>query len=163
MESVLSLMSAPQNQVLLLGGLCILLLAVLLGLALRQRHLQRAFGRMTQHLQLMRQQLDTLQGRLQEAEKKVETSAEKETTGFASTLQAVEQQASVTIRPGSGSATEKYRYVSALAEQGMDAGQIAQALHIAPAEAEQAIRLAAIARSSSKVSEKSKEFQPESR
>jgi DNA-binding NarL/FixJ family response regulator len=50
--------------------------------------------------------------------------------------------------PSTGDAPNRYRHVAALAQQGMDAGQIAEILHISEAEASQLMSLSRLASSS---------------
>ncbi len=74
------------------------------------------------------------------AKKNVATNVEP-TPSFATNLDQVEreQQKAVSLPRNT---SEKYRYVAALAEQGVDASGIATALHLAPAEVEQLLKLA---------------------
>ncbi|MGC9519538.1 MAG: hypothetical protein ACP5FP_07770 [Desulfuromonadaceae bacterium] len=50
--------------------------------------------------------------------------------------------------PSAGDAPNRYRHVAALAQQGMEAGQIAEILHISEAEASQLMSLSRLASSS---------------
>ncbi len=74
------------------------------------------------------------------AEKNVVKNVES-TPSFATNLDQVEREQQKTI-PTPRSSSEKYRYVAALAGQGVDASGIATALHLAPAEVEQLLKLA---------------------
>ncbi len=62
---------------------------------------------------------------------------------FGASLHQVEQNQTAAAA-GAGGHADKYRYVAALAEQGVDAQGIAAALQMAPAEVGQLLRLARI-------------------
>lgn len=65
---------------------------------------------------------------------------------FAGALRQAELQGRLHLGAVHRGAPEKYRYVAALAEQGLSPAQIGQALHLAPAEVEQAVRLTRLRR-----------------
>lgn len=113
-----------QSLLLLVGLLA--LLALLLGVwqLLAVRRLRR-------ELSELRQQLGTFQP-------DSESSAK---ANFSADLDRIERQRHVQV-PNQQSSAEKYRYVSSLAEQGLDAKGIAAALQLAPAEVEQLLQLA---------------------
>lgn len=120
------------------GGIHLLLLAAGGFLLLRYRRLRGEMNLMQQHLGLMRTQMESLLQR-----REAETAAPADFTRQLRQVELSQRLQPALVHRG---APEKYRYVAALVEQGMDIGQIAQALHMAPAEAEQAARLAAIGR-----------------
>ena len=135
-------MATEQLLLLLVGALA--LLALLLGLWLllvSQRH--------GKELQRLGQQL-TAPGSPPSRETKValETAPgtpPSSTTGerFSTQLNAVERRQTPAAEVSRNPA-EKYGYVAALAEQGMSAVQIADALRMAPAEVAQLLRLASL-------------------
>jgi hypothetical protein len=93
---------------------------------------QRGLGRLRRELSQLRAEL---------AAKSEQESAPK--SSFSASLNQVERQL-----PGEGnpprSSTEKYRYVAALAAQGMGIEAISAALQLAPAEVEQLMSLASL-------------------
>ena len=118
------------------GGLILALLGLALVQSWRLRNQGRSLRQLQQHLGIMRQQLEQLQARAQDASP----------AGFSARL----QQAEISGRLQTGvvhrGVPDKYRYATALAEQGLATADIAQALHMAPQEVEQAARLAQMAR-----------------
>ena len=83
---------------------------------------------------------DLYKVRLELAEKKIANSVDPPTS-FATNLDHAEREQQKEI-PTPRSSAEKYRYVAALADQGVDAAGIATALHLAPAEVTQLLQLA---------------------
>ncbi len=113
-------MVAAQLPLLLTGAVA--LLALLFG-----------FKQLTNNRKLGRE-LSQLKERLV----KVEAHQEQKPS-FSSRLDLVEKEQKIVESPRSSS--EKYRYVSSLAGQGVDAKGIASALQMAPAEVEQLLQL----------------------
>lgn len=112
------------TQSLPLITVAVLALATLL-LSLKLVLTTRALGK---ELERLRQQVDG-------------AKEEEKTINFSQSLARVERAAGPTGE-GSGSGADKYRYVAALAGQGVDAEGIAAALQMAPAEVEQLMQLA---------------------
>lgn len=90
----------------------------------------------------LRRELHQVRTELTEQQNRKPATGHSPDAYFGEVLRQAEQQATVE-RPADGpSRSEKYRYVAALAEQGMDARGIARALQLGPAEVEQLLRLA---------------------
>ena len=114
-------MATGQLPLLLIGSIA--LLALLIGFW--QLRVSKKLGR---ELREVRQRL-------------LETEAEREQkTNFSESLERVERKQKGVEIPRSSA--EKYRYVAALANQGVDAKGIAAALQMAPVEVEQLLQLA---------------------
>jgi len=114
-------MVAGQLPLLLVGSIA--LLALLIGFW--QGQISRKLGR----------ELDELRQKLSETE-----VMQEQKPSFSASLDRVEREQK-TVEPPRSSA-EKYRYVAALANQGVDAKEIAAALQMAPLEVEQLLQLA---------------------
>lgn len=90
-----------------------------------------------QQVRRLRRDLDELRSQQGETQE-----AQPEPADFSASLDAVERQQLQTSQPASPPNTvDKYRYVGALAEQGLDAKGIAEALQMPPAEVEQLLQL----------------------
>ncbi|MCF6265581.1 MAG: hypothetical protein L3J57_03425 [Desulfuromusa sp.] len=118
-------MVAGQLPLLLIGSIA--LLALLIGFW--QRHISRKLGL----------ELDELRQQLLET-----VSMREQRTSFSNSLDRVEREQKTVEVPQSSA--EKYRYVAALANQGVDAKEIAAALQMAPIEVEQLLQLAQLKR-----------------
>ncbi len=114
-------MPVPSLPLLLIGAIA--LLALLLGLW------QLGVSRK------LRNELQSLQQQIQ-AQPQL-----KEKNAFSVSLDQAERQQS-SLSGHTQNSTEKYRFVAALAKQGLDAKGIAEALQLAPAEVEQLLQLA---------------------
>lgn len=134
---LLTWLQHPLHQMMLLTVLCVGLAVGVLVLARHLRTLKRQLTDLQQAQQQFAEQLVALQ-QIPSAPAAPGTAVN---LPFSQQLQQVEQQVERPV-PASRSTPEKYRYVAALAAQGMTAEQIAQALRISPAEAEQTIQLA---------------------
>lgn len=144
MELTLAGFTVTLTQLLAAQGLFSgLLLAALAVLCWRQRQLRRELAQTRQHLGLLRTQLEALSARREEEPAGPPAAAP---APFAGTLRQAELQSRLQPAAVHRGAPERYRYVAALAEQGLSPAQIGQALHLAPAEVEQAVRLAQLRR-----------------
>jgi len=115
------MMVTQQLYLLIVGSIA--LLALLVGL-----WQLRVSGKMRRELVRLRQEL------IQK-----ETKQEQKPS-FSNSLDQVEREQKVATTPHSSS--EKYRYVASLANQGIQAQEIAVALKMAPGEVEQLLKLA---------------------
>jgi hypothetical protein len=127
-------MATEQLLLLLVGALALLALMLslwLLLVSIRQR----------KELQGLRQQLSDL---VPQANSAVKPEAKpREESSFSAQLDAQERSQPAS-QPTLRNPAEKYSYVASMAKQGMDAGQIAAALQMAPAEVSQLLRLASL-------------------
>ena len=120
------------DQTLLLIVACLALLALLVSLW----QLQISRG--------LRRRIDALQLKLVEKQPITPNSP----VNFSTSLDAVERQNLQSSQPTPpAKSVDKYSYVGSLAEQGLDAGGIAEALQMPIAEVEQLLRLAKLKRS----------------
>jgi hypothetical protein len=114
------------DQLQLLFVACLALFAVLLG-----------FWQL-QSSRKLRAELEMLKARLQE-----QPSAKAAPVSFSTSLDTIERQQLQAAQPRPpAKSVDKYSYVAALAEQGLDAKGIASALQLPRAEVEQLLRLA---------------------
>lgn len=114
-------MISGQLPLLLIGSIA--LLGLLIGFW--QMHISRKLGH----------ELDELRQQLSETE-----SVQEQKTSFSNSLDRAEREQKTVEVPRSSA--EKYRYVAALANQGVAAKEIAVALQMAPIEVEQLLQLA---------------------
>jgi len=120
------------DQTLLLIVACLALLALLVSLW----QLQVSRG--------LRRRIDDLQLKLVERQ----PATPNPPVNFSTSLDAVERQNLQSSQPTPPTkSVDKYSYVGSLAEQGLDAGGIAEALQMPIAEVEQLLRLAKLKRS----------------
>ncbi|MDD2558045.1 MAG: hypothetical protein RBR43_03890 [Desulfuromonadaceae bacterium] len=132
------------------GTLLLSLMILCMALILRglRRHMQRHEARRLELEQQLNHALQRI-NRLEEQQMRAHPVAQR--TGMPSAAVPEEELISrLQSRPRAGDAPSRYRHVAALAQQGMDAAQIAEILHISVAETSQLMSLIRLAQNNSR-------------